>query len=213
MLSYLLTPAGRKNFSRRITRGTLTPKPDYSSMFSCGKMKEKEEIESIVEVSLENIDFPQEPDDYSDELDRILVPLDDDDDDDYFVEEEEDEYDYIPAFDETMEEEEDESEMENSALGFIAKERMLFYPAQQFLKQIFINWGIEPISRQRVIDTFNSFISNKNDVFKDQDLDNGDYFWQHIRQTSPIWDTLGEIACRLHCSPCSEASCERTIST
>ena len=165
MLSYLLTPAGRKDFSRRINRGTLTPKPDYSSMFSCGKMKEKEEIESIVEVSLENIDFPQEPDDYSDELDRILVPLDDDDDDDYFVEEEEDEYDYIPAFDETMEEEEDESEMENSALGFIAKERMLFYPAQQFLKQIFINWGIEPISRQRVIDTFNSFISNKNDVF------------------------------------------------
>lgn len=140
MLSYLLMPAGRKDFSRRINRGTLPPKHDYSSMFSCGKMKEKEEIESIVEASLENIDFPQEPDDYSDEFERILVPLDDDDDD-YFVEEDDDEYDYIPAFDETIKEEEDESEMENSALGFIAKERMLFYPAQQFLKQIVIKWG------------------------------------------------------------------------
>lgn len=91
-------------------------------------------------------------------------------------------------------------------------ERMPFYPAQVYLKQVLINWGIAPVSRQRVIDAFNSFISDKNDIFKDQKLENGDYFWQHIRQINPIWDTLGEIACRLHCSPCSEASCERTIS-
>ena len=89
---------------------------------------------------------------------------------------------------------------------------MSFYPAQVYLKQVLTDWGISPISRQRVIDTFNSFIMNKNDIFKDQTLENGDYFWQHIRQINPIWDTLGEIACRLHCSPCSEASCERTIS-
>ena len=91
-------------------------------------------------------------------------------------------------------------------------ERMSFYPAQVYLRQVLTNWGIAPVSRQRVIDTFNSFISDKNDIFKGQKLENGDYFWQHIRQISPIWDTLGEIACRLHCSPCSEASCERTIS-
>ena len=59
---------------------------------------------------------------------------------------------------------------------------------------------------------FNSFVENAKDPYKEQCLKNGDYFWQHIRGINPIWDTLGEIAMRLHCSPCSEASCERTIS-
>lgn len=207
LLSYLLTPAGRKDFSLRINKKTFPPKPDYNSLFSCGRQREKEEIESIVDACIENVDFPQKPEEYSNDLEGILAPLDDDDEED--EDESDDDFEYIPAFDSTEDEEnssDDEDRME------INMERMSFYPAQVYLRQVLTNWGIAPVSRQRVIDTFNSFISDKNDIFKGQKLENGDYFWQHIRQISPIWDTLGEIACRLHCSPCSEASCERTIS-
>ena len=31
-------------------------------------------------------------------------------------------------------------------------------------------------------------------------------------RNDPVWQTIGEITIGLHCSPCSEASCERTIS-
>lgn len=62
------------------------------------------------------------------------------------------------------------------------------------------------------MNAFNSFVSDK-DKFKDQVLENGDYMWEHIKDLNPIWNTIAEIAARLHCSPCSEASCERTIST
>lgn len=209
LLSYLLTPAGRKDFSLRINKKTFPPKSDYNSLFSCGKQKEKEEIESIVDACIENVDFPQKPEDYSNDLEGILAPLEDDEEE----EESDDDFEYTPAFDSTTEESEDSSDDDEKSNGMdIDMERMPFYPAQVYLKQVLINWGIAPVSRQRVIDAFNSFISDKNDIFKDQKLENGDYFWQHIRQINPIWDTLGEIACRLHCSPCSEASCERTIS-
>ena len=209
-LSYLLTPAGRKDFSLRINKKTFPPRPDYNSLFSCGRQKEKEEIESIVDACIENVDFPQKPEDYSNDLEGILIPIEDDDDEGE-EESDDDDFEYIPAFDCT-EASEDSDDDDNDNETNIDKERMSFYPAQVYLKQVLTDWGISPISRQRVIDTFNSFIMNKNDIFKDQTLENGDYFWQHIRQINPIWDTLGEIACRLHCSPCSEASCERTIS-
>ena len=46
-----------------------------------------------------------------------------------------------------------------------------------------------------------------------QTLESGDYFWENIKRKDPLWNTLSEIAMRLHCSPCSEATCERTISS
>ena len=46
-----------------------------------------------------------------------------------------------------------------------------------------------------------------------QTLESGDYFWENIKRKDPLWNTLSEIAMHLHCSPCSEATCERTISS
>ena len=222
MLSYILTPAGRKDFNRRVNKKTLPPKPDYTSLFTCSKLKEKEDIEALIDASLESIEIPQKPEDYSDEINKILLPSSEKEDDD--ADENDDEY--VPAFEEESElneEEEEESELSEEEQSEHVQnvtevkipenpEKLTFYPAQKYLKQILINWGIGSKSQQHVMNAFNSFVSDK-DKFKDQVLENGDYMWEHIKDLNPIWNTIAEIAARLHCSPCSEASCERTIST
>ena len=63
------------------------------------------------------------------------------------------------------------------------------------------------------MEEFNSFVRNNEDIYSDQILSCGDYFWENIKFKNPIWNIISEIAMRLHCSPCSEASCERTISS
>ena len=119
--------------------------------------------------------------------------------------------DYVPVFE--LKEEEEEEEVNEKVRIPENLEKLTFHPAQQYLKQILINWGISIKSRQHVINAFNSFVSSKKDKFKNQILENGDYMWEHIKDLNPLWNTLAEIAVRLHCSTCSEASCERTIST
>ena len=42
---------------------------------------------------------------------------------------------------------------------------------------------------------------------------NGEYFWLNVKGKDAAWKVICEIAMRLHATPCSEASCERTIST
>ena len=54
------------------------------------------------------------------------------------------------------------------------------------------------------MNVFNSFVSGQKD---------GNCVWDNIIDLNPLWNTIAEIAVRLFCSPCSEASCERTIST
>ena len=56
-------------------------------------------------------------------------------------------------------------------------------------------------------------MQNPIDELEMQTLESGDYFWENIKRKDPLWNTLSEIAMRLHCSPCSEATCERTISS
>ena len=75
------------------------------------------------------------------------------------------------------------------------------------------NWGVAEKSIQTVITVFNDYIRSRKDPFPDQHLSCGDYIWDEIQERDIIWRYLGEVALRLHCSPCSEASCERTIST
>ena len=48
MLVYILTPAGRKDFSIRVNKKTLPPKLDYNSLFTCSKLKEKEDIKALM---------------------------------------------------------------------------------------------------------------------------------------------------------------------
>ena len=64
-----------------------------------------------------------------------------------------------------------------------------------------------------VLSAFNSFVHKPYDIYSKQTTEEGDYLWEQIIDDGPLWNAIGEIAMRLHCSPCSEASCERTIST
>ena len=294
MLSYLLTPEGRADFCMRINKKVFPKKPDYNTLFKVQKKSMKDDIDNVIDLSMENVDIPQKPEDYSNELQSILTPIKDDDtdytdtgnDDDedifeekddsftyeyeeeeediieYELEEEEvgdkvkwvftkkkinnknsDDYNYY--YSDFEEEEQHEisslssnnnnnndddddidSEVEKARKQRLqqeaekaqkekeqqAKQMLKIYPAQKCLDKILTDWGIAEVSRKRTIAAFNSFIKEPDDMFDDQTLENGDYYWEHIRDLGPIWNTLAEIAMRLHCSPCSEASCERTIS-
>lgn len=81
-------------------------------------------------------------------------------------------------------------------------------PGTSFFKAGIIHLGY----RQRVIDTFNWFIMNKNDIFKDQKLVNGDYFWQHIRQSIRYVVHKANFFAFCITLLAAKQCCERTIS-
>lgn len=248
MLSYILTPEGREDFSNRINKKIFPRKPNYRTKFVVSKGRKKEDIEELVDMSLDNVQIPLQPVDYSSDFRQILGPRsetedenDDEEEDNLpweLIEEEEEEEDFIESLQKREKEKESnkkEAEFtydptsendveyqgnaqkngvnENPPEDKEMKKRMLIYPAQQFLETTLQNWGIAPLSLQRTLNAFNSFVRSSQDPFKDQRLENGDYYWAHIRGSiNPIWSTIADIAMRLHSSPCSEASCERTIS-
>lgn len=285
MLSYILTPEGRRDFSKRINKKKLPkiPKTGFMPMFKVGGKKEKEDIEELVDFSIENIDIPPNEEDCTNDPINFLTPKEEEENEEEEeeeeennfqnafgneipeIEEEEDQYEIINEVhandiqfeehhsfkcediieeeeeteenndndnyqdndndnanekehshfvenDEEEEEEEEEGEEDNENSNANINPRLLMHSAQNCLYSILTNWGIISNSREITMIEFNSFVENAKDPYKEQCLKNGDYFWQHIRGINPIWDTLGEIAMRLHCSPCSEASCERTIS-
>ena len=187
MLSYILTPKGRADFSQRINKSTFPGNQNFQSLYSPGKIKEIDDIEAVITASIENIDLPpEEPDEERQDIEKILRPP----------------VDVTPA---TNEEEEEIVEISSNHLSM--------GPAQEYLSSILDDWGIAPVSKARTLERFNSFVCNAEDIFSNQILENGDYFWANIQTIDPIWRVIGEIALRLHASPCSEASCERTLST
>ena len=243
MLSYLLTPKGREDFHDRISKKKFPPKPNYKAKFVVSKSHTKEDIEELIEMSLDNVHIPPQPIDYSNDFRQILEPKNEEEEEEHeeednlpweLIEEEEedimeldkkiekeineeeekedkkeDEKEPEFSYDPSSENEVDENPPEDPEM----KKRMLIYPAQRFLETTLRNWGIAPLSCQRTMNAFNSYIKSSDDPFKDQRLENGDYYWEHIKGSSnPIWETIAEIAMRLHCASCSEASCERTIS-
>ena len=186
MLSYVLTPKGREDFSLRINKSTFPHKDDYSQMFNAGKLKDVEDIEAVVNASIENIPInPPEQTEENTDLSNILRPP-------------------VERLVTEVPEEEDAVE-ENT-------NHLILGPAQDYLMQILTDWGVSDISRMLTIRKFNSFVNNTDDVFAEQATVDEDYFWQNIRRFDPCWNVIGEVAMRLHSSPCSEASCERTIS-
>lgn len=223
MLSYILTPDGRADFSWRVNNGYHPPQPNWETAFSIkSKSTVIEDVEDIVDLSIdlssEKLELPPEEVDYSTEYPNFLkdaqnkrgkpekhyevIPNDENEEDNQEQngsEEEEEE-------EEANDAEEDEHEEEEEIRG------LPYYPAQKYLETILKNWGINNKSREVVLSRFNTFIRARNDVLKMQGLENGDYYWEHIQKVDIVWSTLSEIAMRLHCSPCSEASCERTIS-
>lgn len=217
MLSYILTPDGRADFSWRVNNGYHPPEPNWDTAFSLKpKSTVIEDVEDIVDLSVdissEKLDLPPDEVDYSSEYPNFLtepqnkrgkpekyyevIPID---------EKEKDNEEKVNDAEEEEEHEDEKQEEEELS-------NLPYYPAQKYLETILKNWGINNKSREHVLTKFNTFIRARNDVLKMQSLENGDYYWEHVQNVDIVWSTLSEIAMRLHCSPCSEASCERTIS-
>ena len=155
-------------------------------MFNAGKLKDVEDIEAVVNASIENIQInPPEQTEENTDLSNILRP---------------------PVERSVTEVPEEEDAVEENT------NHLILGPPQDYLLQILTDWGVSDISRMLTIRKFNSFVNNTDDVFAEQATVDEDYFWQNIRRFDPCWNVIGEVAMRLHSSPCSEASCERTIS-
>ena len=233
MLSYILTPSGRNDFSKRVNKRTLPKNKDFKSFFSPGKIKQLEDIDAITEASLEAFKI-EENDEESIDSSKYLKSAkerkkrrrrtkekedegeNDDKDEEHKEEEgkgEEEEEEKEEEEEEEQGEEANDDDDESEASTIKNSDRLCLNQAQNYLVETLEHWGISERSRTMVMEEFNSFVQNNEDVYADQTLSNGDYFWENIKFKNPIWDTISEIAMRLHCSPCSEASCERTISS
>ena len=190
MLSYVLTPGGRNDFSLRINKSTMPPRPDYSQLFNAGKLKEIDDIDNVINAAVSSVEIePTPPTNDTTDIRTILRQA------------------QQPEMEAGPDEEEEEEIVETNPSPLILG------PAQSYLSMILDNWGIAPLSKNLTIQKFNSFISQPIDMFEDQEMMNGDYFWPNIKGTDAAWKVICEIAMRLHATPCSEASCERTIST
>ena len=192
MLSYILTPDGRNDFSMRINKRTLPAQKDYTSFFNPGKVKEPEDIVAITNAALEDFEVGDESNEETIDATGYLKPIN---------------------TDETETEVINEEEEEINDPTYKSIDRLCLNPAQNYLSEILESWGIFRESKNKVIQKFNTFVQNPIDDLSSQTLESGDYFWENIKYKDPIWNTLSEIAMRLHCSPCSEATCERTISS
>ena len=84
--------------------------------------------------------------------------------------------------------------------------------AQDFLDQTLTDWGVPQHSREMVLNAFNSFVHKQYDIYSKQTIEECEYLWEQIRDNVPLWNAISEISMKLHCSPCSKASCEQTIS-
>ena len=240
MLSYILTPEGRFDFHQRIVKRVFPPDPDYSQMFQVHSSIEKEDIVEIADASLEEIQILQTPENYQDEVNKILadkvgnkgVDYDDNFEEDDYEEEEDtciqqiieqniEEEESIEGEQrekkeedkEQREKKEEEERRKREAEILENHVNLIMGPAQDFLEQTLKDWGVAKNSRQMVLSAFNSFVHKPYDIYSKQTTEEGDYLWEQIIDDGPLWNAIGEIAMRLHCSPCSEASCERTIST
>ena len=228
MLSYILTPAGRNDFSQRINKRTLPKNKDFKSFFNPGKIKEVEDIDAISEASLEGFNFDTHDKETIDSSKYLKPPKEkkgkrknaneeeEERGERKGTEEEEERGERKGIGEEEDEEEEEEEEStddEESIEAIKNSDRLCLDQAQNYLSETLEHWGISEKSKAMVMEEFNSFVRNNEDIYSDQTLSCGDYFWENIKFKNPIWSTISEIAMRLHCSPCSEASCERTISS
>ena len=210
MLSYILTPAGRNDFSQRINKRTLPKNKDFKSFFSPGKIKELEDIDAISEASLECFTIDAHNTESIDSA-KYLTPPKEKKEERRKANEEEESGERKGIV--VVEEEEEETDDEESEEAIKNSDRLCLYQAQSYLSETLEHWGISEKSKSMVMEEFNSFVRNNEDIYSDQILSCGDYFWENIKFKNPIWNIISEIAMRLHCSPCSEASCERTISS
>lgn len=64
---------------------------------------------------------------------------------------------------------------------------------------------------KELLTNYNLYIETSGEIFSFLKTSKNDYSWVQIRNSIQGWKDIGDIALRLLCTCCSEASCERTI--
>ena len=94
----------------------------------------------------------------------------------------------------------------------LAKNKSYLQKSKDWVKQYFINTGLSAKSTSTLLKYFNTYVEAK-DAFPDcHCFTEIGISWIQLEDSERPYAPLAKLAQRLHASPCSEASCERTIS-
>ena len=137
-------------------------------------------------------------------------------DDDNFFSEEEDHSSITQKEEDDEEEEKEESKDENvpeKTTDYLSpNENCLLSKAKQVLKQqLSFTYGAKSVVT--IMKAFNAYIDSINPFEDYQTDDQIGFSWSQIKDAFPNIAPIAIIAMKLHSAPCSEASCERTISS
>ena len=89
----------------------------------------------------------------------------------------------------------------------------LLKKAKDFLRQQLINSCYSPVTIDHLMEHFNHYLDEEKPFEDCITNDVIGFSWLQIKAEYLEFKPIAEIAMKLHSSPCSEASCERTIST
>jgi hypothetical protein len=91
--------------------------------------------------------------------------------------------------------------------------RDMLTQAREYLFSVLMSMKFSRVSGEHIVSLFNEFVQWTPEQIPLAMLVSGDDFcWAGQRSADRAWTPLSDIAMRLHCCPCSEAECERTIS-
>ena len=89
----------------------------------------------------------------------------------------------------------------------------LLWKAKDFLKKQLMNNGYTNTSADTAVKMFTIYIDEENPFSDCQNNSVIGFSWAQIKKQYSAMAPIADIALKLHSCPCSEASCERTIST
>ena len=205
LLAYLLTRKGqRENYLTNIGKKPVPPHP-YLNFFHIPSFSSEEDpIEHVFDEEASSDDDPEaatdddgELDDESSSEDEIPVEI---------------QHQRQPIVDEASDLPSFYQDQGVQTTRFDATSSLLT-KAKEFLKQQLLLQGLSEVSASTALKRFNDYL-DENEPFKTCWIDGKIGFsWIQVKREFPAFGPIAEIAMKLHSSPCSEASCERTIST
>lgn len=207
-LSYILTRAGQLDFHRRANTGVMTPKAEgYLKLFSVkGPKNIPDELQETEEAALEQlIAITQEheaPDDEAEppgQHSHLETGLNDP----------------IVLLPSLAPQGQTQSAIETDEDYHVrhSNKKDHLTQAREYLLSVLRSLKFGDTSAKHIVAIFNTFADWRPDQIPISMMTNQDDFnWSGQRLHSKEWSPLADIAMRLHCCPCSEAECERTIS-
>jgi hypothetical protein len=203
ILAYVSTPRGRLDFQQRVRTGKFhQPAEGKHALFH---VKGQTDLKDPVEETIDEL--------LSDNIDEAINEIENDTIIDLAARNET----LIEAEPEEGDISDDDQESEEIAEGdlVIAPGNSVINQAREYLIQLLVNRKLSERSAKGLAGQFNDYITKKESQLPIplHTLADDSYNWELLRTEEASWRDIADIFLRLLNCSCSEASCERTIST